>query len=664
MTNHALLLLLTACGPLDRDPDDDADVDPSVVEDPAIIPDAWPPTPCDALNPGTCALPWPSDLYLAPDPDTPTGVRLTFDPQALPESRGGARMVPDLFDDLDGYGLGVAGIFDLGPVDLDLLPDEWSGLPASVAPGSRSLLLRHTPTGLVPVPHFIEPDRTASDSSTHLFLRPAVILEPGTRYSVVLRAWQTPDGDPVPVPEAFLALRDRIPTDDPGIAARRPSFESLFEDLDRFGVRRDDLQLAWSFTTSSDESRHGTLEQAIAAARGQDPEGGALSTRDLWSWSATPTADPEDPVDPHLRYRISTTFSPPAVVEPAQVGGAFRVRRDTHGGVIASGTFDTNVLIQVPHAAMDGEPVGVLLYGHGMFGTSWEIAADHLKRFGEEQRWIMVGIPMIGMSSDDGDSVRDAISDLNHIQVLTDGLIQGLVNHHAVVDAIRSGEFADFLADIDPDILVDADLIEWFGASQGGIYGPTLLATSPVMSRGVLAVPGQNYQTMLSRSRNFEPFFLLLDFAFERSVDVTLSVAAVQLLWDRTDPVSYYRRMLDEDNRALLLVSKGDKQVPVLSVEVASRTFGPRLPLLGTYDVDRSPWDTAEIRYPHDGSGVILFDFGNPWPTQEGNLPPQTELSDPHSRIAEVDEVGPVMNTFLRSGVIEDPCGGEPCRFD
>jgi hypothetical protein len=659
------LLLAPACS---ADGDDAAAKRP--VQDSAIIPEGWPKATCDALDPSRCAFPWPSDLYLAPAEASATGLALTFADDSLPATRQGVRLRPALFTGLDGYGLGVPAMFDVGPLALDGLPDEWGGLAASVdVASSKSLLLRMTEDGLVPVPHWVEPDRSgiAGTVATHHILRPAVILEPASEYVVVLRNLEAPNGAPIAASPGFAALRDRVPTDDPGIASRRDAYEAIFDRLAKLGVARQELTLAWRFTTGSEQGLHGRLDGALAAARAKMPAGGAWALRGVTTYARNADEVPVGsgmPVNAFVRHHVKATLTVPAVVSPAAPGEVFTLNVGDDGKVYTDGSFTVDVLVQVPHTAVDPDagPVEVTIYGHGMFGDEWEVVADHLEMYSELARTVLIGVPMTGMSAADGDTIRAAIPDLNGFTALSDGLHQGLVQHELAAVSARQGGLSAFLAGIDPGIAVTHDEVRYFGASQGGIFGATLLATSNVLDRGVLAVPGQNYSTMLSRSVNFEPFFLLLGVVYSDPTDVALIVASVQLLWDRTDPVSYYGRLLDPaaGKDALLLVSKGDKQVAVVTTEIAGRTHAGRLPALGPWG-NRSPWGLATASFPHTGSGMILFDFGNPWPTDRGNLPPSDDLPDPHSRIGEVAAVAGTMINFLKTGVIADPCGGDGC---
>ena len=59
--------------------------------------------------------------------------------------------------------------------------------------------------------------------------------------------------------EAFRALRDGQPSEDPAIEARRALFDDIFARLDAVGVPRSSVQLAWDYSTASMDSIAGRL---------------------------------------------------------------------------------------------------------------------------------------------------------------------------------------------------------------------------------------------------------------------------------------------------------------------------------------------------------------------------------------------------------------------
>ena len=96
---------------------------------------------------------------------------------------------------------------------------------------------------------------TGSAGSQALFLRPAQRLIGGHRYAVAItKAVKGADGNDLPIPPGFAALRDGKHTDHALLEAERPRFAAVLEALDSAGYPADDLVVAWEFTVASDDS--------------------------------------------------------------------------------------------------------------------------------------------------------------------------------------------------------------------------------------------------------------------------------------------------------------------------------------------------------------------------------------------------------------------------
>src|SRR4051794_8927883 len=61
---------------------------------------------CDALDPSVCMLPFPNDLYTAPDATTPTGRRLDFSLLGMPRNAAGKPIDPTDMNRADGFSPG------------------------------------------------------------------------------------------------------------------------------------------------------------------------------------------------------------------------------------------------------------------------------------------------------------------------------------------------------------------------------------------------------------------------------------------------------------------------------------------------------------------------------------------------------------------------------
>ncbi len=613
---------------------------------------------CDSLDESHCALPWPSSLYLAKDETKPTGYRLAFGATTLPANAQNRHMKAELFDRFDGYGFGTP-IMTLFPnVDVSDLPTE-ADIAPSVESTSKSLLFKVTDSGLEQVPHWIELDGFEEDAAQKmLFMRQAVILDQDSRYIVAFRDLQTTDGSPIEPSSAFAALRDGAMTDDPAVESRREAFETMFAELESAGVERDSLVLAWDFRTGSEANLHSFADAATELALEAVGEAGA--TFEFTEVQAFSSAPDGDNYDPNTAYRITGTMTTPSVLDSQSALNKLAYDADA---LALSEPASAPIHITIPHTATDGNAVGVLVYGHGMLGSSSEVFAGHLREMGQALGYIFVGVDFKGMSSADVNGVVAAMFDMSGITHLTEGTVQGIAQTHVLAHAATTS-LPGALQAVDSNITLTDD-VQWVGASQGGIYGASILATSRTFERGILAVPGNNYSMLLSRSVNFEPFFDQLQNSYETFAKIHIVVAATQLQWDVSDPVTFWRRLAQDEGPnglrdSLLLVSKGDKQVAVVTNEILARTYS-EVPLMTPYDSERTPWGAATTTYPHQGSGQVLFDFGNPWPLPEGNTPPDNELPDPHSRIAEVPEAAGLIGSFLVDSTIVDVCGGDGC---
>ena len=648
--------MISGCG------DETSPVEPPIDFDDVDDPD------CDPLDPARCSLPWPSDLYLEEDPARITGYTLAFGETTLPANAQRRHIDPTPYRRLDGYGWGTPIMALFQDLDYDGLPSEFS-LQDSLAEDSRTLLFRVTDDGLERVVHWVEQDRVAArESERVLYMRPGVILEPDTRYVVAFRDLTTTSGTRVQASDAFAALRDGVRTRDARVELRRPRFEELFTALEEAGVERASLTLAWSFHTGSEQALHHYLDEIVRLGfEATGPDGPEIELTRIEAFAHDVDHDADDlPWDPLRAYSIDGVMEVPNFLR--EVGARVELNLDDDGTLVQNGTRETNVVIQVPHVATSGEPVGVIVYGHGLLGGAEEARAPHLRLIAQNYGYIMVAVPLTGMSYNDYDRVVSLVSDFTNFPSIADGLHQGVLEYNLLART-SARRLEDLLRDeVDENITIDSDRVHYFGGSQGGIFGPTVMAVSPDLRRGILAVPGNNYSTMLQRSTNFAQFTSFIALAYRHGIDQGLVVSIVQQLWDTTDSVSYYRRLFAsaasapaDQRHVLLLVSKGDKQVAVVTNEILARTYPEHLAVMAPYDSERVPWGVEETAYPTTGSALVMFDFGNAWPVDRANTPPEDPLPDPHPRIAEIDEAGDLIESFLDSLTVIDVCGGDGC---
>jgi hypothetical protein len=196
--------------------------------------------------------PFPSDQLTVPDPAQRTGVRIHL---PLPECVVAPSTCDEvrLLNELDGFDLEPRLVipFD-GPIDL-----------ASIT--ARSLFLVRLAAG---PPETVGVERLVWDpGSSTLYARPEALLEPETRYGlVVTRAVRDRGGRPLAPASAFGRLLAGG-----GPAASRPysqALRGLLVALRRRGLRADDVVVASVFTTGSVT---GFLERAREALDQRPP---------------------------------------------------------------------------------------------------------------------------------------------------------------------------------------------------------------------------------------------------------------------------------------------------------------------------------------------------------------------------------------------------------
>lgn len=614
---------------------------------------------CDPLVPEVCAMPFPSSRWLAKDPGRATGYTLTFGPTTLPATKQGVHVDPAPYARLDGFGVGVPAVAFFPDLDGGDLPDE-TRIPESLTDDARVMMFEVDGGSLKRIPCFAEIDQAAKyDEERSIIVRPAVLLKEGTRYVVALRGLKRKDGSDVPPSDAFVALRDGLAAGTP-VEDRAPLFEELFGLLEGAGVPRKDLLLTWDWVTASGEALHGPLlhmrDEAFAELGDASPVF-AITSMETYT---------EDQ-NPHIAYEVIGTFEVPDYMVSAKVGtkDAYVLNWGPDGLPVQTGTYKAEFRARVPRSAATGEPHGVMLHGHGLNGSHGQIRKDEFDLAANKEKLVVVGCNMIGMSSEDVDVILEILGDLSGFPALADRLHQGVLNHAFLARGMKIG--FDKVPEIAATgLVIDPTAVYYGGISQGGIFGATHMAMSLDITRGHLGVPGNNYSTLLQRSVDFDPFFVLLGFIYPDARDQQVLLGAIQNLWDRTDPVSHYRHISAEpypntpSHQVLLASAKGDWQVALVTNEIAARSdIG--IALLPGYGKEVAL--VAETPYPHQGSGLVNYDFGNPWPPP-GNQPPFDDVGDPHGKPNKQEWHNAQKIHFFRTGEIIDVCGGDGCTPD
>jgi hypothetical protein len=605
----------------------------------------WPNLECDPIVPEYCGFPFPNNVFSVVDDSTPTGRRLALSAAMLPRTLNGQRHSPDVFNERDGFSVSGTLLAYLPGATVAGLPDPLH-IGDSVSADSPSILL-DADTGEL-FAHFTEVDILAEgDGDRSLMIQPAASLSYGHRYIVALRGVVDGDGNAIAPSPAFAALRDGTASDEPSVDERRELYGDIFARLEEVGVSRGDLQLAWDFTVSSREHTNGRMLHMRDVALEMAGDAGP-------SYEITSV---EEDFSPDIFRRIEGEIEVPLFLDVPGPGGVMEV--DENDVPQQNGTATYPFLMLVPYSAQN-QPAPGVAFGHGLFGNRDQVESEQFQAFANSANLILISLDFIGMSDQDPTVVAGAIGsgDVGRLRIIPDRLQQSLVNFVMAIRMMKTSIVDDPELQFMGQPLVDGSVAHYYGGSQGGIMGSCVMALSPDVLRGVLAVPGQPYNLLLERSVDFDPFAELAANTFEDGLDRELLLVLLQTLWDRAEPSGYSVHVSKDPlpgtpaHDVLMMVSIGDHQVSTLGAHVMARSMGA----VNLAPTNRTIWGLEEARGPSNGTAMIEHDFGLP-AEPLGNVP-MTEGDDPHGALAGVPTAVETVDHFLNTGEVQMFCNG------
>jgi hypothetical protein len=323
----------------------------------------------------------------------------------------------------------------------------------------------------------------------------------------------------------------------------------------------------------------------------------------------------------------------------------------------------------VPASAVASGPYPLLIYGHGLLGGADEVSASHVRRFCNDKGWVCIGTDWIGLSESEATGIGasaaavEAVKDVNKFPWVGDRLQQALVNFMVLVRAAKSiAADPQALLPNGTSALADPFVVQYYGISQGGIMGMAFMAYSPDVPRGVLQVGGSAYSLMIQRSVNWNQFFPAIRNAYPDRIDQQLVMALWQPMFDRSEGsgTAFSQGVHPPlagtgEKQVLMQIAVGDSQVTNLAAEIQARTLG--LPLLSPSA--REVWDLETV-----GGGaeqaIVMWDLVREAPPLTNATP--LEDNEVHGDIRKLPENQTQTDTFLRTGVVQDTCGGA-CSF-
>jgi hypothetical protein len=614
-----------------------------------------------------CMLPFPDDYYTVADASSPTGRRIDFKTEGMPANVLGTHISAASYNASDGFSQGATILVKVPGIETAADVRATGAVPINhigrYRKGNAPVVVIDATTGKR-WPIWVEIDSLASDpSKAALEIHPAVNFAAGHRYIVALRNLRNAAGDKIEASAAFRYYRDRVPSKQPEIESRRAHFEAIFQRLQRSGISRHGLYLAWDFTVASDINNAGRVLAMRNAAFAQLGDTNlADGVRQGVSPSFQVTGVEENPVPGEIARRVKGTFEVPCYLFP-NCGPGGTMQLGPGGTPTQNGTWTANFDCIVPESAVSGSPQSarLSLYGHGLFGSAGEVASAPQRSLAQAHDIVTCATDEIGMSESDVPVAISALQELSRFPAIPDRLQQGLLDElflgRAMISSSGFTTAPAFHQDgtaASPSAL-DTNALFYNGNSQGGIMGGALTALAPDFTRASLGVPAMNYSVLLPRSVDFDPFASVLYPSYPDETERPLVLDLIQMLWDRGEPNGYAHRITDNPlpdtpaHQVLMDVAFGDHQVSDYQADVEARTIGARAhrPVLfpGRWPDTDVLWGVPTIsRYPYTGSAVYYWDTGpiREDPANPGSLigtepppyenVPNREGADPHGR--------------------------------
>lgn len=616
-----------------------------------------------------CGLPYPSDFFLADDATTPTGKRIVFGRPAKMATAQIPVRSADIMETFaaDGFSTHTGIVWSFGVrVDPAALPGIFDDASATTASGFATALIDAS-TGRR-IPHFVDVDpRAVDDAREALVMRPLEALAERTRYVVAVSAVPAKDGGAIEAPEAFRRMRDANVGEDAVLAPLLAHYEAdVFPLVVDAGLERASLQLAWDFTTGSEENAVSEMLQAREVALAE-----LERTAPIVEIDAVFEGDDLELIlgDATDTWRlVKGTIIGPRIVDDDDPGAL--LARGADGKVQLDGTTRFAFTALVPASVRDAAgPAGLLLYGHGFFGSQGEVEGAPTRAIADQSGVVMIAIDWQGMTTEDLGVVVSAVGgEVSRSLLFGERVMQSMVNWNTLTHAAKTGLFDAedaFRRPLGGDAILDLTRpVGFLGISQGHVLGGTLSALNADIDRSILMVGGATFSALMFRARPFESFLALLDISMPDPLDQQKLVAHMQSQFDRFDPATFAPFVLQRDlpfgpdngradRQVLELIGIGDSQVPNLGSELHARELG--IPLLTPSAIAATvSLETASFPAP---SGLVVYDLGVD-PSFYAEAQPAAEGNVVHEGVRLIPEAKEQMQRFLNEGVIADTCGG------
>jgi len=662
---------------------------------------------------GNCMLPYPSNYFTVQDPKSVTGIKVNLKAEGTIANKKGVHIDPTEWNRNDGFSptpkivVSVPGLVQDSDSRAALTSIATnSGWPTIGSIGTYSsskaaVVLVDKATG-TRTPVWAELDSTVGHSVRPLLIHPAVALKEGHTYVVGLQNLKTSTNKAVAAPKGFALYRDSIVTGSQKVEGRRDVYELDFAALDKAGVTRSNLNLAWEFTVGSRQGLTGRMlsirNQAFGLLGDTNlsnliPEGSspAFSIQSVTNYTSEQNSA--------IGRRIEGTVTVPCYLTsvggtPCAPGSTFNYGTSSPGlyaSPVQNGTWDATFTCNIPHFALEGATAGAVppvVYGHGLLGDKGEVNSDAQSNFANGWGYLYCATDEIGFSENDINTAIIALGDLSHFNKMADRTQQGILNElylgRALVSSTGLRANAAF-QDGSGSSLISGNRLFYDGNSQGGILGGMFTAVSVDSDHSALGVNGMTYSTLLDRSKDFTEYNAAAYAPnYTVSLDRSIGLALAQDLWDRGEPSGYINHMTTDPlpntpaHTVLMQVGVGDFQVANITADTEARTIGAKMitkmPSASRLGTTNPGWNIPFVNAGSGGwtgSALVYFDsgpvrsggtLGNNSPVFANAIPAASDGHDPHEHPRRSAQGREMKSGFLRvGGTIKNTCGDIQC---
>jgi hypothetical protein len=309
----------------------------------------------------------------------------------------------------------------------------------------------------------------------------------------------------------------------------------------------------------------------------------------------------------------------------------------------------------------------MILYGHGLLGDGTEVDCCGIPPVAVDLCMVIAGTDLRGMSENDTAAVANALNDGSKSDQVFEVLEQGLANYIVLERAMRTTMaqtlFVDAANNNKP--LVDPTRVFYWGLSQGGIFGASVMAYTPTITRGILGSGAANYSFLLDRSADWPKYREILHGAYPDPLDDELLISIMQMRWDKTEPSGIANSVLTgtatgvPPKQLLMQIALADEQVSDFAAYWEARTMN--VPVVSPSVTQ--PWGLSTRDAPINGSALVVYDCAGPALPLTNTAPPKSACamagtSELHDLPAHVAAGRRQMKTFLETGTIVNECAG------